>query len=112
MKSSKIKQHMAHAKFIGELYSKDASSKVGALIIGENGKPLSWGYNGFPAGANDDPETHPERHDRTTEKSHWSEHAVYVEEKAFSVERWQESWNLAQEIYAETGVKITAVSDT
>jgi dCMP deaminase len=65
-------QHMAHAKFIGELYSKDRSTKVGALIIGENNRPLSWGYNGFPMGVNDDV---PERHDRTKEKYKWSEHA-------------------------------------
>src|SRR5579859_6577664 len=65
-------KHMQHAKFIGELYSKDQSTKVGDLIIGENNRPLSWGYNGFPTGVNDDV---PERHDRTKEKYKWSEHA-------------------------------------
>lgn len=73
--SNSHQKHMAHAKFIGELYSKDQSSKVGALILGEDNEPLSWGYNGFPRGANDDPGQHPERHDRTKEKYQWAEHA-------------------------------------
>lgn len=68
----KVKKHMSHAKFIGELYSKDRSTKVGALIIGEDNEPLSWGYNGFPRGVDDDK---PERHDRDKEKYRWSEHA-------------------------------------
>ena len=63
---------MIHAKFIGQNYSKDRSTKVGALIIGEDNEPLSWGYNGFPRGVNDE---QPERHDRTKEKYQWSEHA-------------------------------------
>jgi dCMP deaminase len=63
---------MQHAKFIGELYSKDRSTKVGALIIGEDNEPLSWGYNGFPRGVDDN---RPERHDREREKYKWSEHA-------------------------------------
>jgi dCMP deaminase len=147
-------KHMAHAKFIGNLYSKDTSSKVGALILGENNEPLSWGYNGFPRGANDNPEDHPERHDRTKEKYQWAEHAernaiysaarsghklygsriyvsslptcadcaraivqagikeVYVEAKVLEVDRWKESWGLAQKIYAETGVKVIPLQDT
>ena len=72
MQVDKNNKHMQHAKFIGELYSKDQSTKVGALIIGENNEPLSWGYNGFPRGVDDG---RPERHDRTKEKYKWSEHA-------------------------------------
>lgn len=70
--NDKHTKHMAHAKFIGELYSKDRSTKVGALIIGTDNEPLSWGYNGFPRGVNDE---RPERHDRNREKYKWSEHA-------------------------------------
>lgn len=74
MSNSHIK-HMTHAKFIGDLYSKDTSTKVGALILGLDNEPLSWGYNGFPRGVTDDPFLHPERHDRTREKYLWAEHA-------------------------------------
>lgn len=70
--SSNHAKHMAHAKFIGDLYSKDQSTKVGALILGLQNEPLSWGYNGFPRGADD---VRPERHDRTKEKYKWAEHA-------------------------------------
>lgn len=36
-------------------WSKDPSSKVGAVIIDENRRPVSWGYNGFPKGMEDNP---------------------------------------------------------
>ena len=43
-------------------WSKDKSTKVGAIIVNENDlNPISIGYNGFPKGINDDIE---ERHDR------------------------------------------------
>lgn len=66
------KQHklMDIAKSIS-LLSKDKSTQVGALIVAEDGSALSWGYNGFPRGANDDVE---ERHQRPT-KYLWTEHA-------------------------------------
>jgi dCMP deaminase len=34
-------------------WSKDPSTKVGAVVIGEYGQLLSQGYNGFPRGIND-----------------------------------------------------------
>lgn len=34
-------------------WSKDPSSKIGAVAIGENGQVLSTGYNGFPRGIED-----------------------------------------------------------
>ena len=34
-------------------WSKDPSTKVGAVVIGEHGQLLSQGYNGFPRGIND-----------------------------------------------------------
>jgi dCMP deaminase len=62
---------MEHAKFIAEKYSKDRSTKVGCLIVGQDYSPLSWGYNGFPRGANDELEC---RHARPV-KYLWSEHS-------------------------------------
>src|SRR5690242_5941477 len=52
-------------------WSKDRSTKVGCVIVGEANQVLSLGYNGFPRGVND---TAPERHQRPT-KYQWTEHA-------------------------------------
>lgn len=52
-------------------WSKDESSKVGAVIVDEKGRPKSFGFNGFPMGVNDDVK---ERHERP-EKYLWFEHA-------------------------------------
>ena len=37
-------------------WSKDPSTKVGAIVIGEHGQLLSQGYNGFPRGIKDSDE--------------------------------------------------------
>jgi dCMP deaminase len=37
-------------------WSKDPSSKIGAVCIGDKGQVLSTGYNGFPRGINDSEE--------------------------------------------------------
>lgn len=34
-------------------WSKDDSTKVGAIIVAGDGRPLSWGYNGFPYNIDD-----------------------------------------------------------
>lgn len=52
-------------------WSKDRSTKVGAVIVGNNKEILSVGYNGFPRGVSDDIK---ERHERPL-KYKWSEHA-------------------------------------
>ena len=43
---------MGIAKAVSVL-SKDPSTKVGCVIIGEEGEPLTWGYNGQVRGADD-----------------------------------------------------------
>lgn len=52
-------------------WSKDDSTKVGSVITTNNGKPVSWGFNGMPMGVNDDV---PERHERPI-KYKWFSHA-------------------------------------
>lgn len=37
-------------------WSKDPSTRVGAVIVGPDREILTTGYNGFPRGVNDDPE--------------------------------------------------------
>jgi dCMP deaminase len=51
-------------------WSKDRSSKVGAVIVNDR-NPISMGYNGFPRGCDDDDD---ERHERP-EKYLWVLHA-------------------------------------
>ena len=53
------------------LKSKDRSTQIGAVIVGEGNEILSTGYNSFPRGLDDDIE---ERHQRP-EKYLWTEHA-------------------------------------
>lgn len=52
-------------------WSKDRSTKVGAVIVGQNREVLSMGYNGFPRGIDDSID---ERHERPA-KYKWAEHA-------------------------------------
>lgn len=52
-------------------WSKDESTKVGAVITTTDGSPISWGFNGMAMGVNDDI---PERHDRPM-KYKWMCHA-------------------------------------
>ncbi len=52
-------------------WSKDESTKVGAVITTNEGKPVSWGFNGMPMGIDD---SVPERHVRP-QKYKWMCHA-------------------------------------
>ena len=54
-----------------KLKSKDKSTKIGAIIVGEDNQIISSGYNSFPRGINDDI---PERQERP-EKYYWFSHA-------------------------------------
>jgi len=64
-----LHRHLQLAREISA-WSKDDSTKVGALIVTEDGKPVSWGYNGIPMGVK-------ETLDRTIrpEKYHYFAHA-------------------------------------
>lgn len=42
-------------------WSKDPSSKIGAIIVGDKGQIISQGYNGFPRGVDDSEERYNER---------------------------------------------------
>jgi len=54
MKTSTIAKMMKIAETIAETLSKDPNRKVGALVVGTDGSPLSWGYNGLARGITDD----------------------------------------------------------
>ncbi len=42
-------------------WSKDQSTKVGAIITTKDGSPVSWGFNGMPMGIDEEVES---RHQR------------------------------------------------
>jgi dCMP deaminase len=58
-------------------WSKDQSRKVGAIIVNDDKRVVSFGYNGFPSGVDDDKE---ERHERPV-KYDW---VVHAEENAIA----------------------------
>ena len=55
-----IKRYMQLADQVS-VWSKDPSTKVGAVIVGENGQIVSQGYNGFPRGVVDSAERYNNR---------------------------------------------------
>jgi dCMP deaminase len=70
MKVNWDKRFMDLAKYISE-WSKDRSTKVGAVIVNDDNIILSVGYNGFCRGCDD---TKEERHERPA-KYKYTEHA-------------------------------------
>jgi len=64
------KRFMDMAKMVST-WSKDRSTGVGAVIVDDDKKIVSVGYNGFPRGIDDDVEC---RHE-SPEKHHWTIHA-------------------------------------
>lgn len=54
-----------------KLKSKDLSTQIGAVIVGQDNEVLSTGYNSFPRGMDDSKEERQER----PEKYFWFEHA-------------------------------------
>ncbi len=65
------RRFMDLAEHIGTKWSKDRSTALGCVIVGPDHEPRSFGYNGFPRGANDDIKA---RHERPL-KYRWTEHA-------------------------------------
>ena len=63
-------RYLELAEYISK-WSKDKSRRVGAVIVDNDNRVVSFGYNGFPSGINDNIE---ERHDRPA-KYDWTVHA-------------------------------------
>lgn len=73
------KWHKRFLKLAHEVasWSKDESTKVGAVIMGPDRTPRSFGYNGMPRGVDDDI---PERHERPIKylyMEHAEKNAIY-----------------------------------
>ena len=58
-------------------WSKDSSTQVGAVVIGNNGEVLSQGYNGFPRGIKDTPQRLKDREKKYNLVVHAEMNAIY-----------------------------------
>ena len=54
------KRYLELAKHVAS-WSKDPSTKIGAIAVGPKGQVLAQGYNGFPRGIDDSPATYQNR---------------------------------------------------
>lgn len=70
------KRYLKLAKEISD-WSKDPSTKVGAIIVGLKGQVISQGYNGFPRGVFDDIERYQNRDDKLKYVVHAEANAIY-----------------------------------
>lgn len=58
-------------------WSKDPSTKVGCIIVGDANQILAQGYNGFPRGINDDPAKYADRELKYRMIEHAERNAIY-----------------------------------
>ena len=58
-------------------WSKDPSTKIGAVAIAKNGQVLSQGYNGFPRGVDDDPKRLNDREQKLQRVVHAEMNVIY-----------------------------------
>jgi dCMP deaminase len=57
-------------------WSKDPSTKCGAWIVDDEYLPLSFGFNGFPRGVNDDPALYANRDEKILRVEHSERNAI------------------------------------
>lgn len=55
MSDPKDERFLRSALAIADIWSKDPSTKVGAMVVGATPNLVAWGYNGFPPGIDDAP---------------------------------------------------------
>jgi len=58
-------------------WSKDPSSQIGAVVVGDKREVLSQGFNGFPRGMDDSPERYNDRTQKYTFVVHAEMNAIY-----------------------------------
>ena len=73
------KWHKRYLKLAQEVasWSKDPSTKIGAVAIGEKGQVLAQGYNGFPRDVNDTPERYSNRELKYKYVVHAEQNLIY-----------------------------------
>jgi dCMP deaminase len=60
-----------------KLKSKDKSTQIGAVIVGQHNEILSTGYNSFPRGLNDNIDSRQERPEKYFYMEHAERNAIY-----------------------------------
>jgi dCMP deaminase len=65
------------ARYISS-FSKDPSTKVGAVIARPDNTALSWGFNGFPRRCDDDPEIYADRERKYERVVHAEMNAILI----------------------------------
>ena len=73
------KWHWRYYDLAGEIskWSKDPSTKVGSVIVGNQGQVLSQGYNGFPRGLDDSEDLYNNREVKYDRTVHAEMNAIY-----------------------------------
>lgn len=70
------KRYLEVAKLVAT-WSKDPSTQVGAVIVGEHGQILTQGYNGFPRGVRDSVERLENREEKYSMMVHAEMNCIY-----------------------------------
>lgn len=70
------KRYLKLAKLIST-WSKDPSTKIGAVVVGDSGQVLAQGYNGFPRGLSDLDELYADRELKYKRICHAEMNAIY-----------------------------------
>ncbi len=128
-------------------WSKDPSTKIGAVVVGDSGQVLSQGYNGFPRGMSDLDELYADRELKYKRICHAEMNAIYnasrtgvslygstiyvyglpvchecakaiiqvgisrvvMQEQESGGDRWNDSCDIAQRFFKESGVMVTYI---
>ena len=77
-----VKSKKWHARYLSlarevSTWSKDPSTKIGSVAVGENGQILSQGYNGFPRGIEDTEERLHNREEKYNYVVHAEKNCIY-----------------------------------
>lgn len=70
------RQFLAMAEAVGHIFSKDPSTRVGAIAVGTSNNQVAWGYNGLPPGLADTPERLQDREVKYALTLHAEENAL------------------------------------
>lgn len=70
------RQFLAMAEAVAQIFSKDPSTRVGAIAVGSSNNQVAWGYNGLPPGLADTPERLENRDLKYTLTLHAEENAL------------------------------------
>lgn len=76
MNASTDQKFLSTAEAIAALWSKDPSTKVGAVAVGSSKNQVAWGYNGLPPGLSDSADRLGDRAMKYTLTLHAEENAL------------------------------------